>query len=158
MNEPPNVALAIAEMQLDYVVVTSVNRDDLPDQGAGHFAACIREIRAVNPNTLLIPDFSGWLDLLDVVLNAAPDVLGHNVEPTRRPKPAAPTDRIRVHRPSSSSPPTLAAVVIACVAASVRVFDGHPLVGADLDGQPALVDGPVVGIAGHHQLLEGVCV
>lgn len=86
-NEPRNVALAIAEMQLDYVVVTSVNRDDLPDQGAGHFAACIREIRAANPNTLietLIPDFSGRLDLLDVVLDAAPDVLGHNVETVPR--------------------------------------------------------------------------
>lgn len=86
-NEPRNVAVAIAEMQLDYVVVTSVNRDDLPDQGAGHFAACIREIRAANPNTLietLVPDFSGRLDLLDVVLDAGPDVLGHNVETVPR--------------------------------------------------------------------------
>ncbi len=81
--EPVNVAEAIREMGLDYVVVTSVNRDDQPDQGAGHFAACIREIRARNPRTLvevLIPDLRGDLALLDVILAAGPDVLAHNVE------------------------------------------------------------------------------
>lgn len=85
--EPINVAEAIREMQLDYVVVTSVNRDDLDDQGAAHFAACIREIRARNPRTLvevLIPDFRGRIDLLDVVLEARPDVLAHNVETVPR--------------------------------------------------------------------------
>jgi lipoic acid synthetase len=86
-DEPVNVAEAIREMVLDYVVVTSVNRDDLPDQGAGHFAACIREIRARNPKTLvevLIPDFCGRVDLLEKVLDAAPDVLAHNVETVPR--------------------------------------------------------------------------
>lgn len=81
--EPVNVAEAIRELALDYVVVTSVNRDDLPDQGSGHFAACIREIRARNPETLvevLIPDFRGRMDLLGTVMAAAPDVLAHNVE------------------------------------------------------------------------------
>jgi lipoic acid synthetase len=81
--EPSNVAEAIREMELDYVVVTSVNRDDQADQGAGHFAACIREIRARNPKTLvetLIPDFRGDIDLLAVVVDAGPDVLAHNVE------------------------------------------------------------------------------
>lgn len=85
--EPVNVAEAIREMGLDYVVLTSVNRDDLPDQGAGHFAACIREIRARNPKTLvevLIPDFLGRADLLQIVLDAAPDVLAHNVETVPR--------------------------------------------------------------------------
>ncbi len=85
--EPQNVAAAIAGMELDYVVVTSVNRDDLSDQGAGHFAACIRAIRAASPNTLietLIPDFSGRSDLVDLVLDARPDVLGHNVETVPR--------------------------------------------------------------------------
>lgn len=89
--EPVNVAEAIREMELDYVVVTSVNRDDLPDQGAGHFAACIREIRARNPRTLvevLIPDFRGRLDLLQVVAEAEPDVLAHNVETVPRLQPA----------------------------------------------------------------------
>jgi lipoic acid synthetase len=81
--EPANVAEAIREMQLDYVVLTSVNRDDQPDQGAAHFAACIRAVRQRSPHTLvevLIPDFRGRLDLLGVVLDAAPDVLAHNVE------------------------------------------------------------------------------
>ena len=84
-DEPVKVAEAIAELQLDYVVVTSVDRDDLPDQGAAHFAACIRAIRARNPHTLievLIPDFRGDRALLAVVVEARPDVLAHNVECT----------------------------------------------------------------------------
>lgn len=86
-DEPANVADAIREMSLDYVVVTSVNRDDLPDQGAGHFAACIQSIRAANPSTLvevLIPDFQGRHDLLAQVVHAGPDVLAHNVETVPR--------------------------------------------------------------------------
>ncbi len=85
--EPTNLAAAIAEMGLDYVVVTSVNRDDLPDQGAGHFAACIRASRERSPRTLvevLIPDFRGRTDLLDTLLDARPDVLAHNVETVPR--------------------------------------------------------------------------
>jgi lipoic acid synthetase len=85
--EPANVADAIAEMELDYVVVTSVNRDDLDDQGAGHFAACIRAIRARSPKTLvevLVPDFRGREDLLQLVLDAGPEVLAHNVETVPR--------------------------------------------------------------------------
>lgn len=81
--EPQNVAKAISEMELDYVVVTSVDRDDLALQGADHFAACIREIRKENPKTLievLIPDFSGNIDLLKLVVDAKPDVLAHNIE------------------------------------------------------------------------------
>ena len=56
-NEPSNVANAIAEMALDYVVVTSVDRDDLEDQGSGHFAACIQEIRKQNPKTIFRNSF-----------------------------------------------------------------------------------------------------
>ena len=77
-EEPLNVAQAIAEMELDYVVVTSVDRDDLELQGADHFAACIREIKRLNPNTLvevLIPDFRGRKDLLALVIEANPDVI-----------------------------------------------------------------------------------
>ncbi|HIA01097.1 MAG TPA: lipoyl synthase [Myxococcales bacterium] len=88
--EPANVAEAIAEMGLDYVVVTSVNRDDLPTQGAEHFAQCIATIRERNPNTLvevLIPDFRGRKDLLALVVNARPDVLAHNIECVRRMTP-----------------------------------------------------------------------
>jgi len=86
-NEPANLADAIRELDLDYVVVTSVNRDDLPDQGAGHFAACIRASRERSPRTLvevLIPDFRGRTDLLDAILEARPDVLAHNVETVPR--------------------------------------------------------------------------
>lgn len=82
-DEPRNVAEAIAELDLDYVVVTSVDRDDLPDQGAHHFAACIRMIRQLAPKTkveVLIPDFRGDLSLLAVVVAAQPDVIAHNVE------------------------------------------------------------------------------
>jgi lipoic acid synthetase len=86
-DEPRNVAEAIAELELDYVVVTSVDRDDLPDQGSGHFAACIQEIRRASPRTLvevLIPDFSGRTDLLQTVFDARPDVIAHNIECVRR--------------------------------------------------------------------------
>lgn len=89
-DEPRNVAFSIAEMGLDYVVLTSVDRDDLPDQGAGHFAACIREIRAAAPNTLvevLIPDFRGKPDLIQVIVDAAPDVIAHNIETVERLTP-----------------------------------------------------------------------
>ncbi len=85
--EPTNVAAAIAELDLDYVVVTSVNRDDLADEGAGHFAACIEAIRAAAPGTMvevLIPDFHGNGALLDVIVAARPDVLAHNVETVPR--------------------------------------------------------------------------
>lgn len=90
VEEPVKVAEAIRELELDYVVVTSVDRDDLEDQGAGHFAACIREIRARNPRTLvevLIPDFSGQAELLRRVVEARPDVLAHNVECVERLTP-----------------------------------------------------------------------
>ena len=77
-------------MELDYVVVTSVDRDDLELQGADHFAACIREIKRLNPNTLvevLIPDFRGRKDLLELVIEAKPDVIAHNVECVERLTP-----------------------------------------------------------------------
>ncbi|MDG1481888.1 MAG: lipoyl synthase [Myxococcota bacterium] len=89
-DEPANVASGIAELELDYVVVTSVDRDDLPDQGSGHFASCIREIRAAAPKTLvevLIPDFRGRTDLLQTVFDARPDVIAHNIECVRRLTP-----------------------------------------------------------------------
>lgn len=82
-DEPRNLAEAIRELDLDYVVVTSVDRDDLPDQGADHFAACIRAIREHAPKTkveVLIPDFRGDQGLLARVVAARPDVIAHNIE------------------------------------------------------------------------------
>lgn len=85
--EPHNVAVAIAEMELDYVVLTSVDRDDLPDQGSGHFAACVRAIRELAPKTLvetLVPDFRGRLDLIRILVDSGPDVIAQNVETVER--------------------------------------------------------------------------
>lgn len=89
-DEPQNVADAITEMDLDYVVLTSVDRDDLPDQGAGHFAACITTIRKTTPKTMvevLIPDFCGQRQLVQIVSDAHADVVAHNVETVRRLTP-----------------------------------------------------------------------
>jgi lipoic acid synthetase len=86
-DEPENVAEAVAEIGLDYVVLTSVDRDDLPDQGAGHFAATIRAIKERNPGTLvevLTPDFQGEAHLVEEILEAGPDVFAHNVETVQR--------------------------------------------------------------------------
>ena len=85
-EEPDNIAAAVTQLSLDYVVITSVDRDDLPDEGAEHFAHTIRTIKQRCPGCkveVLIPDFSGKMKLLDVVLAATPDVLGHNVESVR---------------------------------------------------------------------------
>jgi lipoic acid synthetase len=86
-EEPANVAEAVAEIGLDYVVLTSVDRDDLPDQGAGHFADTIREIKQRHPGVLvevLIPDFQGEERLVREIINAGPDVIAHNVETVER--------------------------------------------------------------------------
>lgn len=87
LQEPENVAEAVKALNLEYVVVTSVTRDDLEDGGAGHFAATIRSIRKSSPGArieVLIPDFMGSENALDVVLEAGPDVLNHNLETVKR--------------------------------------------------------------------------
>ena len=86
-DEPANVADAVAEIGLDYVVLTSVDRDDLPDGGASHFAATVREIKERDPSILveaLIPDFQGDREAVGQVVDAGPDVLAHNVETVPR--------------------------------------------------------------------------
>jgi lipoic acid synthetase len=86
-HEPVKVASAIHALALDYVVVTSVDRDDLPDFGATYFARTIRETRARIPSCrleVLIPDFQGNRDALQIVLDAKPDVLNHNIETVPR--------------------------------------------------------------------------
>lgn len=90
VNEPLNVAKSIQLMGLKHAVVTSVDRDDLPDQGAQHWVDTINKIRELNPNTtleVLIPDFRGNLDLVDMVCDAAPNVISHNMETVRRLTP-----------------------------------------------------------------------
>ncbi|MCX7854833.1 MAG: lipoyl synthase [Anaerolineae bacterium] len=86
-EEPERVAEAAFRLRLRYVVVTSVTRDDLPDGGAGHFAATIRAIRRRLPGAgveVLIPDFRGSLAAMETVLDAGPDVVNHNVETVPR--------------------------------------------------------------------------
>ena len=85
--EPARVAEAAVKLGLNYVVITSVTRDDLPDGGANHFAETIGEIRRKSPYTrieVLIPDFQGSEDELTIVVKAHPDVIGHNVETVPR--------------------------------------------------------------------------
>lgn len=87
IEEPRKVAIALAGMDLSYVVLTSVDRDDLPDGGAEHFARTIREIKGRRPDLLveaLIPDFQGDLDAVRKVVAAGVDVLDHNVETVER--------------------------------------------------------------------------
>lgn len=87
-DEPRNVARAAKEMDLTYVVLTSVDRDDLADQGAGHFAECIRVLKKAHLRVeALVPDFQGKRELLAKVVAARPDVLGHNVETVKRLTP-----------------------------------------------------------------------
>ncbi len=89
-NEPLMLAKTIKEWNLDYVVITSVCRDDLEDQGAGHFADCITAIRKESPKTIievLIPDFTGNASYLKKITEAKPDVIGHNIETVKRISP-----------------------------------------------------------------------
>jgi len=87
-NEPENLARTIAAMKLSYVVITSVDRDDLRDGGAAHFVDCISRIRALSPTTrieILVPDFRGRLERALAILNAGPpDVMNHNLETVPR--------------------------------------------------------------------------
>jgi len=88
VDEPLNLAKTIAALKLNYVVITSVDRDDLRDGGAGHFAECIRKVRELSPRTqieVLVPDFRGRMDrALDILKAAPPDVMNHNLETAPR--------------------------------------------------------------------------
>jgi lipoic acid synthetase len=87
-DEPKKLVQALKEMNaFDYIVITSVDRDDLPDQGSNHFAECIRAVKKELPDLLievLIPDFRGDISLLKNVVDARPDVISHNVETVER--------------------------------------------------------------------------
>jgi lipoic acid synthetase len=87
VREPEHVARAIAQLELAYVVLTMVDRDDLLDGGADHVARTVRRLKEMRPDILieaLVGDFEGHMDAVDVVCDAAPDVLAHNVETVRR--------------------------------------------------------------------------
>ncbi|WP_035799562.1 lipoyl synthase [Crocosphaera chwakensis] len=86
-QEPLNLAEAVHRLHLNHVVITSVNRDDLPDGGAAQFVRCIEAIRQVSPNTtieVLIPDLCGNWEALEIILQAKPEVLNHNTETVPR--------------------------------------------------------------------------
>lgn len=86
-QEPENTARSVALMGLQYVVLTSVNRDDLPDGGAGHYASCVRRVKEVNPDTAveaLTPDFLGALADVETVVDSGIEVFAQNVETVRR--------------------------------------------------------------------------
>jgi lipoic acid synthetase len=88
VNEPRNLSKTIADLRLSYVVITSVDRDDLRDGGAGHFVECIQQTRALSPKTrieVLVPDFRGRLDkALAIFKDGLPDVMNHNLETVPR--------------------------------------------------------------------------
>ena len=82
-DEPQGLAMAISELKLRYVVITSVDRDDLQDEGAGHYAECVRAVREKNPNLVvetLIPDFKGKRPLVRELVESRPHVISHNLE------------------------------------------------------------------------------
>ena len=89
-DEPAHVAESVRLMKLTHAVITSVDRDDLPDLGASHWANTIREVRRMNPDTtieVLIPDFQGRAELIAQVIEASPDIIAHNMETIRRISP-----------------------------------------------------------------------
>ena len=86
-TEPIRLAEAVRRMKLNHVVITSVNRDDLPDEGASQFVRCIEEVRTISPSTtieVLIPDLCGNWEALEIILKAQPEVLNHNTETVPR--------------------------------------------------------------------------
>lgn len=90
VNEPANLAKSIQLMKLKHAVITSVDRDDLPDLGANHWVETIEKVKEVNPGItteVLIPDFQGKSQLIDIVCKAQPNVIAHNIETVRRLTP-----------------------------------------------------------------------
>jgi len=86
-DEPYRVALAAKKLNLKYIVITSVDRDDLADGGASQYAETIKMVRKLNPDIIievLIPDFQGNIDSLKIVVDEKPDVIGHNIETVKR--------------------------------------------------------------------------
>lgn len=90
LEEPQKVAYAVSKMDLDYIVLTSVDRDDLPDEGSGHFAETVATLKRLSPDLIvevLTPDFKGNPEFVEKIVRAAPDVFAHNVETVERLTP-----------------------------------------------------------------------
>lgn len=90
-DEPEQLALSIREMGVRHIVLTSVDRDDLPDLGVGHWVAVIQTVRRINPGLtmeVLIPDFQGKVDLVQRIADEGPEVVSHNLETVRSLTPA----------------------------------------------------------------------
>jgi lipoic acid synthetase len=89
-QEPERLAAVVRQMALKHVVLTSVDRDDLPDLGVGHWVKVIQTLRQVNPNTsieVLIPDFQGYPELIQQIIDEKPEIVSHNIETVRRLTP-----------------------------------------------------------------------
>ncbi len=88
-DEPAKVRDSVRNMNLKYAVITSVDRDDLPDQGSGHYSETIKQVKSLGIRVeALIPDFRGDKKLIDAIINSKPDVIAHNVETVRRLTPS----------------------------------------------------------------------
>lgn len=99
--EPEKVAHSISQMGLEYVVITSVDRDDLPDQGSSHFARTVRTVKRLDPDLIveiLTPDFRGDRDCIQVITEAKPDVFAHNVETVERLQKSVRDPRATYHQ------------------------------------------------------------
>jgi lipoic acid synthetase len=100
-EEPRKVAEMVTQLDLEYIVVTSVDRDDLEDEGSGHFAACVRELKQRQPDLLveiLIPDFKGNRKHVETICKSKPEVIAHNVETVRRLTPSVRDPRANYHQ------------------------------------------------------------
>ena len=89
-QEPERIAITVKEMGLKHVVLTSVDRDDLPDYGATHWAETIRQVKLINPSVtmeVLIPDFNGNKKFLDLIIREEPEIISHNMETVKRLTP-----------------------------------------------------------------------
>ena len=121
-NEPANVARSIQFMKLKHALITSVDRDDLPDGGANHWANTIREVKKLNPETtleVLIPDFDGKTELLDMVIAEKPNIISHNLETVRRLTP-----QIRTKAKYETSLQVLAYIASKAVVAKTGIMLG----------------------------------
>lgn len=99
--EPEKVAYSISQMKLNYVVITSVDRDDLPDQGSSHFARTVTTIKKLAPEMIveiLTPDFRGDIELIAALTRAKPDVFAHNIETVERLTPTVRDPRAKYHQ------------------------------------------------------------